>query len=241
MKWANKANKILENKYVLYFSVFLAITTIFGFLMLKKWNAIMFFILIALIMSFLTQNMSIVLLVSVFGANLALSKGTIMEGMETGTTPIDTSNIPDNTLTEMKDNVSSAISDAKENKLKTDITTAISSTSTPSTTATEAMIDGANPKQLTSSHKNNKTKNNGGSRLDYAATLEEAYDNLDKILDGDSLGKLTTDTQKLMEQQKKLYKTMESMTPMIKDAKDMLKGFDMGSIKSLANMFPSSS
>lgn len=76
----------------------------------------------------------------------------------------------------------------------------------------------------------------GSSRIDYASTLEGAYDNLDKILGSDGINKLTGDTQKLMSQQQKLFDTMQSMTPMLKDAKDMLKGFDMKELGNLANL-----
>jgi len=77
---------------------------------------------------------------------------------------------------------------------------------------------------------------NGNSRIDYATTLEDAYDNLDKILGSDGINKLTGDTQKLMAQQQKLFDTMQNMTPMIQQAKDMLTGIDMTQLTGLADM-----
>ena len=77
---------------------------------------------------------------------------------------------------------------------------------------------------------------NGNSRIDYATTLEDAYDNLDKILGSDGINKLTGDTQKLMLQQQKLFDTMQNMTPMIQQAKDMLSGIDMNQLGGLADM-----
>ena len=76
----------------------------------------------------------------------------------------------------------------------------------------------------------------GGSRIDYASTLEGAYDNLDKILGSDGINKLTGDTQKLMAQQQKLFDSMKHMAPMIQNAKDMLTGFDMKELGNLASM-----
>ena len=85
------------------------------------------------------------------------------------------------------------------------------------------------------------TKSKTSSRIDYAATLEGAYDNLDKILGSDGINKLTSDTQRLMSQQQKLFDTMQNMVPMIKDAKSMLAGFDLknlgGDITKLASTF----
>ena len=74
------------------------------------------------------------------------------------------------------------------------------------------------------------------SRIDYASTLEGAYDNLDKILGSEGINKLTGDTQKLMAQQQKLFDSMQNMAPMIQNAKEMLSGFDMKGLGDLANM-----
>ena len=76
----------------------------------------------------------------------------------------------------------------------------------------------------------------GNSRIDYASTLEDAYDNLDKILGSDGINKLTGDTQKLMVQQQKLFETMQGMVPMINQAKDMMTGIDMTQLGGLADM-----
>jgi len=74
------------------------------------------------------------------------------------------------------------------------------------------------------------------SRIDYATTLEDAYDNLDKILGSGGMKSLSADTEKLMNQQKSLFESMNSMMPLVGKAQDMLKGFDMDKIGKLANM-----
>jgi hypothetical protein len=76
----------------------------------------------------------------------------------------------------------------------------------------------------------------GGSRIDYTSTIEGAYDNLDKILGGDGITKLTGDTQKLMQQQQKLFDSMQNMAPMIENAKGMLQGFNTDDLKGLAGL-----
>lgn len=245
-KWAKKANKFFENKIVLYVSLFLAVTTLLGFLLMKRWNSVILFLLISFIVSFLTNNMSIILLSGVFLTNLAMMKQSVREGMEDSTstttsTPTDTS-ATDTSAT----NVAQTISDTKQalNTKKNDITASLSSavaasgsnpTNTSTTTSTETMIDGHSKGDMVSVHRDKKTKN-GGDRLDYASTLEAAYDNLETMLDGESLGKLTEDTQKLMKTQQELFKTMESMAPMVSDAKKMMEGFNMGNLSSLTNL-----
>lgn len=78
--------------------------------------------------------------------------------------------------------------------------------------------------------------NGGSSRIDYATTLEDAYDNLDKILGSDGINKLSNDTQRLMQQQQKLFDTMSNMMPMINSAKDMMGSIDMTQLGGLADL-----
>jgi uncharacterized membrane protein YciS (DUF1049 family) len=74
------------------------------------------------------------------------------------------------------------------------------------------------------------------SRIDYSTTLEQAYDNLDKMLGSDGLNNLTADTEKLMAQQQKLFTAVNSMMPMIDKAQGMIQGLDMDKINSLVGM-----
>jgi len=82
-----------------------------------------------------------------------------------------------------------------------------------------------------------------GSKVDYASTVENAYDNLNKILGSDGIKNLTNDTQTLMKQQQKLAESMQSMTPLIQNitpllnqTKDMLGSMNMGNIDQIASM-----
>ena len=74
------------------------------------------------------------------------------------------------------------------------------------------------------------------NRIDYASTVEDAYDDLNKILGGDGIKKLTDDTQKLMKQQMQLADAMKSMTPLMEQAQGLLKGFDLKSLSGLAGL-----
>jgi cytoskeletal protein RodZ len=51
--------------------------------------------------------------------------------------------------------------------------------------------------------------------IDYASTIEDAYDELNKIIGGDGIKKLTGDTQNLMKQQLQLAEAMKSMGPLV--------------------------
>jgi len=79
-----------------------------------------------------------------------------------------------------------------------------------------------------------RTKN-GSSKIDYASTIEDAYNQLNQVLGSEGIQNLTSDTQKLMQQQMELAKSMEAMTPLIKGimpmaekAQEMMKNMDSG-------------
>ena len=72
------------------------------------------------------------------------------------------------------------------------------------------------------------------SRIDYGTTIERAYDNLDNILGGENMQKLTKDTSRLISKQNKLVKNMQGMAPMINQYKDLLKNMNLDSIQNLA-------
>lgn len=70
-----------------------------------------------------------------------------------------------------------------------------------------------------------------GDRIDYASTLEQAYDNLQGMLGNDGIQSLTKDTQNLISQQKSLMGTISDMGPMLKMAKETLSSFNGGEMK----------
>ena len=86
----------------------------------------------------------------------------------------------------------------------------------------------------TSSSSNPETfMNNKKNRIDYASTIEDAYTDLNKILEGDGIKQLTSDTQRLMQQQMELANAMKSMSPLLEQAKGLLQGFDLKNLSSL--------
>jgi phosphotransferase system IIB component len=83
------------------------------------------------------------------------------------------------------------------------------------------------------SFSNNESKPNKKKyNIDYASTVEEAYDNLNKVIGGEGIKNLTNDTQRLMKQQLQLTEAMknigplmESMGPLLGQANTLLKSF----------------
>ena len=62
-----------------------------------------------------------------------------------------------------------------------------------------------------------------GNRIDYASTLEQAYDNIENIIGEDGVRGLTDQTKSLMNQQKQLMENMKDMGPLLKSAEGFMK------------------
>ena len=75
-----------------------------------------------------------------------------------------------------------------------------------------------------------------GDRIDYAATMEQAYDNLQKMLGDGGMKGITTETKKLVSQQKDLMQTLNTMAPVLTQAKETLAGMDLPSMGDLGNL-----
>ena len=76
----------------------------------------------------------------------------------------------------------------------------------------------------------------GGKRIDYAATLEMAYDNLDKMLGNKGMQGLTQETSKLAKQQKGLMESLKGMAPIMQNAKATLESMNLPEINKMASM-----
>ena len=260
MTFLSEASKLLTNKYFLYFIVFLSATNVLGYLVTNKLNAVAFFTLTGFLTYQFSKNMAVILLISIIATNFMMSNKMLREGMDNTTTITPNSDAIASALenvdakdAEIADNLpvvqNSSSVDAINTKkqaqnIKTEqpIKTALSDNTNVdinnpelNNTSTEPAPEGFGEKM--SNNKKGKQEEHFGPRLDYAATIEQSYQNLDSLLGSDSIKQLTGDTQKLMQQQQNLFNTMNQMVPVLEGAQNMLKGFDMSSLtKSLGDM-----
>ena len=265
MSLATEASKLLTNKYFLYFMVFLAATNVLGYLVTNKLNAVIFFALVSLLTYQFSKNMAVILLVAIIATNFLMANKRMREGLENQTTDSSTTTTPALSKIEDKDPqiaaVLPAVQQAKNNQEVTTKLNQNNNGSLPADSSVEASNAKDNLKQDisnkivdTNNADLNQTTENGpagfgdkmggrkgaksesaGSRIDYAATIEESYANLDNLLGSESIQKLTNDTQKLMKQQQTLFDTMQNMVPVLKGAQDILQGFDMSKLTGSLN------
>ena len=211
---------LLTNKWVLNIVSFLALLNVIGYMVMGNFNNVIFFIVLAILVKYFSQNMIIILGVPLIIVNLlSIKNGSgFMEGFE-GDKDKDGDK-------KKKDTQSDIVKKANDDKSKKN------SATLPGTEHPE--IDSANVKS-DESFEVGRAKNKT-SKIDYASTIADAYDDLNKILGSDGIKRLTTDTQGLMKQQMELAKSMEAMTPLIEGimpmaekAQEMMKSMDSGS------------
>lgn len=195
------------------------------------------FILIGIITYFFNKNMAVVLLVALLMTNfLKVTSISVnrKEGMENKEEDMDMEEEEGGTdlsmdmMEQMQEQLIEKVEKAstpalKEPRRKTKNSRAMEK---------EEFLN-TGPTKKTKKEKFQNSKKKGGNYVDQAATLEAAYDNLDGIIGKDGINKLTAETSTLLSQQKNLAKTMESMAPLVKNAKEMLSGFNFDSLKAV--------
>ncbi len=77
-----------------------------------------------------------------------------------------------------------------------------------------------------------KTKE-GNSNINYSATLENAYENLDNLIGKEGIDKMSEDTAKLVAQQNKLLKNLENMAPLLDNAGKLLNAMPIDGINQI--------
>jgi hypothetical protein len=245
MNFPREASKILTNKYFLYFMVFLASTNVLGYLVTNKINAVIFFALVSLLTYYFSKNYAVILLVAVIATNFMMANKLMREGLE-----VQNTDDAKNTVLEKASSTDPQLEDAlnavKNATSNDDLNAKIQATAIKMNGSDKSVVDINNPNlnkktgeeepegvgEKISNNKKGGLKENMGPRLDYAATIEQSYQNLDELLGSDSIKQLTNDTQKLMSQQQNLFNTMNQMVPVLQGAQDMLKGFDIGGLTS---------
>ena len=223
----------LQNKFVLYGSLLLVLLAIIRFLANHNFNAIMLMALIGLLTSFFSKNMIIVLLTPVVAVVvLELIRGDMMiEGLENKDKDKDAATAA--TAADAADNDATTDAVDNENENKDDET--VTEGETGQTTANDKPAEEKEHKpatkkqgmaQLTPANydgKNGKDGKSGtGNRIDYAATLEQAYDNIENIIGEDGVRGLTDQTKSLMNQQKELMNNMKDIEPLLKSAQGFM-------------------
>jgi len=203
-----KLKKILNSKYVLYGVLLVALANVVGYISVGDYDSLIFFCVIGLLSSYFSKNMIIILTISVLATNIAFASDRVREKkVREGM----------KNKGKKKEDLKKKKEGLKAKKKKENYTQKNVPPSVPAP-ATESEEDGAI-----------------GKRIDYASTMEKAYDNLSKMLGPKGLDGLSTETKNLVEQQKGLLKNLNNMAPVLKSAKETMDSLG-GSMPNLKNL-----
>jgi hypothetical protein len=240
---------LLKNQNVLYVVLFLAVANVFSYLMLKQLDAIIFFIIIGFLTTYFSKNMIVILLTSMISTfvlvQVNLLGQSVREGMASDRTKSENVDLSGNAATAA--DVEGGDSTTKPSP---DIASALNSLSTSEISVSpkeRAAITAGNPtanntqanktepfQQQLSPARFNASDDDDNVRhkpkIDYAATLESAYDNLDKLLSSDAIRNMSEDTGRLADKQKQLMGNIDKMTPIMEKAGNILSKIDIGGI-----------
>lgn len=221
-----KKIKIFKNKYFLYFIVFISFVNILGYISLKNYAAVFVFGLVGFFTTLISKNMSIVLTITIIITALITP---LIYGVKEGMDKLKNGN---DSIKKQINNIETKDNDNNDNNISDEME--IAKNNTVNTHDNDNDNEVKNTESLDTLNKGMKGgSKKGGSHIDLASTLEESYDNLNSMLGTDGINKLTEDTKNLMDQQSKLYKNMEAMTPLVGSAKKMLESFDMSKFNDL--------
>ena len=211
MKFSNVKkliNGLLHNKLVLYATAIFTLVNIFGYMMMNCTYTIAFFALTAFVTSMFTKNMIIIL-----GGSLAITNTFMV-------CKVVKENFADGSVEGFKGK-------GKKEGMEEDKKEGMKEGNEEDTKKAVTEGDNKKPENMTVGYKKD-------NRLDYAATVEEAYDDLDKILGADGIKNLTNDTEKLVKQQQQLAGLMKNMGPMVGQVKEMMQS--MGGSEGMQQM-----
>lgn len=218
MKLEKSLGKLLTNKMVLNVVSIVSLLTIIGYLTMGQLNEVFMFILLSIVIYSFNKNMILVLgipLLIVVGYNVLNGKNYVEGMVNKNESSKESNNNNNGNKSNDKPNIPSAMMASKiKGKLNKD----------NNNQTEEENTDDANNTETTTEEAFAVTGKKGGQyNIDYASTVEDAYSDLNKILDGEGIKRLTGDTQKLMKQQMMLAESMKNMEPMLQGMAPLLK------------------
>ena len=208
-------NKLVNNKITLYVVAIIALITLLGNIINSEFSAVLLFFLVGGIAYCFTKNMTIVLGSSILVTTVATMSRSFFfyqEGLVE-----DMSGRP-----------------MRPSKTKTSETSEtpeipeIPEITEPTKPAPESLTP------LTPSLVNNiPNKDQMQKQLGKASEMEQAYDNLEKIMGKDNIQSISTDTKDLIKQQNELIKQLKTMTPALNDAMSSIGNLDLSKLTSM--------
>jgi hypothetical protein len=242
-----KVPGVLKNKYVLYVLLVVAIVNVLGYLAIQDYNSLALFVVIGLLSTYFSKNMAINLLSAIVVTSFVAVNDNILEGFEEGN-----KNEKDNKKANQKKAADKSTKAAKMAEKAAALARGatkreVGKDCDKNDDCVSGKCENDKCAKVKSSFQNNvppsspatvdeETDDSIGDRIDYAATMEQAYNNLQKMLGEDGMNSITQETKKLVSQQKDLMGTLNQMAPILNNAKETLSGLNLDDMGNMSEM-----
>lgn len=248
-------NNLCHNQVVLYLVALLALYTVVSYVMKNNLAAIGLFLALSVLVARLTQNMIFVLLTTVVVTHLLIKAGLLKslgfrEGLKNEDEETDNENDEDESDDEGEGKDPADVHQKHGNaSINNEVANQgtkpkVAKTKQPVVQADLLEVKGApsadappkSKKKTTSGYANLDEDDDlagTGNKVNYAATVENAFDNLEKILGSDGMKKMSDDTARLADKQQNLISAMKNMEPLMQNAQKMLNSLQGGPLANL--------
>jgi hypothetical protein len=200
MKVTKTIQRILSNKMVLNGIFAVAFINLICFVICGKEKEIILFLLLGFLTSCFSKNMIVVLSVPLVLVNFLSSNNVLREGMGSKSTSSDDDDDDDDVEDINNDNKVKTLAKKKKGD--------------------EGSVEPSAANESVSSSFTGKKKKN---EIDYATTVEEAYENLGNIIGGKGMEKLGGETQDLLKYQEALTQSMKSIEPLVQNVEPLME------------------
>jgi hypothetical protein len=221
-------NKLLNNKIILFIVSALALFSLYMHITKSNFSAVLLFFLTAALVYSFTKNMILVLGASFIVTTIAsMSKNLfgLKEGFKEGN--------------DDEDEEGEGEGELKSTAKETAIVKKMKKTTTDATTDADADDEDEDEKfgnqKLSPALFNTPSKKNVEQQLGKATEVEQAYDNLEKIMGTEKINSISTDTKDLIKQQNELIKQLKTMTPALNSAMSSLGNLDLNKLTGMFN------
>ena len=215
-------HKLVNNKITLFFVTALAFFTLYIHITKSNFSAVLLFFLTAGLVYTFTKNMTLVLGAAFIVTTIAsMSKGLfgLKEGFKEGKDDDDNGK----TASTKEGEGGKVVEEGKAPKEEEE--------------EEEAKKPGEKfgNQKLSPALFNTPSKKNVEQQLGKASEVEQAYDNLEKIMGTEKINSISTDTKDLIKQQNELIKQLKTMTPALNSAMSSLGNLDLNKLTGMFN------
>jgi len=229
-------NKLLNNKITLLIVAALAFFSLYIHITNSRFSAVLLFFLTAALVYSFTNNMTLVLGASFVVTTIA-SVSSNLFGFKEGADDTLTEDSEDTTATttmpSTEETEGSEGSEETDEPTKPPVTKK-TTTQTGKKDTKEKKAPFGNQK-LSPALFNTPSKKNVEAQLGKASEVEQAYDNLEKIMGTEKINSISSETKDLIKQQNELIKQLKTMTPALNSAMSSLGNLDLNKLTGMFN------